>query len=83
MASNSVRYEWNFGCVRLTEGGANILELMSMPGFVVHACNNDVIPNVLDISLSMKNIFPLSFTHYDFRLPTISLQLAMSQNKTN
>uniref|UniRef100_A0A915CCB0 F-box domain-containing protein n=1 Tax=Parascaris univalens TaxID=6257 RepID=A0A915CCB0_PARUN len=83
MASTSIRYEWNFGCVRLTEGGANILELMSMPGFVVHACNNDVIPNVLDISLSMKNVFPLSFTHCDFRLPTITLQLAMSQNKTN
>uniref|UniRef100_A0A0M3JJI3 RUN domain-containing protein n=1 Tax=Anisakis simplex TaxID=6269 RepID=A0A0M3JJI3_ANISI len=80
------RYDWNFGCVRLVEDRSTILELMSLAGFVVCATNNDIVPNLLDISLNVKH--PLStsllFPQYKYSsLMKITLQLATNQYKTN
>ncbi|MFH4976814.1 hypothetical protein AB6A40_003523 [Gnathostoma spinigerum] len=72
--------DWNFGCVRMSESGSNILELMSSPGLVISTSQSDYTPNILDVTMIPKRL--QRFTSNSTGA-SIKFQLLLNVYKTN
>lgn len=77
------KYEWNFGYVSYSGETESLLEMLSLPGHVLHTTHFAYLPNTVDVTLTAKEPFH-NISNCCFKcLPVIKFQLVLNRLKTN